>query len=207
MNGPKPFCIFLAGPNGAGKSTIYKNLDFPGVFVNADEVARGLSIADAAVRASRAGRIVLGELERLLSARIDFLYETTLSSHHSVNLLKRARDAGYETLLIFVALMSPDLHVKRVQQRVSRGGHDIPEVIIRRRYEIAFRNLSACLSISDTVMIFDNSSDGARLVLETSGGRITRNDIHPDNAFDRRVATYVAAGLGLPLEQTMRPEE
>lgn len=121
MSGSRPSCVILAGPNGGGKSTIYKNLNLPGVFVNADEVARTLDSANPEAISLQAGRQVLQTLQRLLEKRQDFVYETTLSSHQSVNLLRQVANAGYRTLVIFVALATPDLHVMRVAQRVSRG--------------------------------------------------------------------------------------
>lgn len=161
------------------------------MFVNADETARTLQAAGTAASALKAGRLVLLQLDHLIKARQDFIYETTLSSHQSVNLLKRAAGAGYETLLIFVVLAAPELHVRRVAQRVSRGGHDIPEPIIRRRYDLTFKNLAVCLRISDAAMIFDNSSSGARLVLEVNGMTVS-DYADRNNPLDRRILDLVA---------------
>jgi predicted ABC-type ATPase len=205
MNGARPSCSILAGPNGAGKSTIYKNLALPGVFVNADEVARGLDASNPEANSLRAGRLVLETLNRLIAARQDFVYETTLSSHQSVNLLRQVGESGYKTLVIFVALVTPDLHVQRVAQRVSRGGHHIPEPVIRRRYDVAFQNLTACIPLSETTMVFDNSAAGARLVLQVSGNTITHQHIDPQNSFDRRIASCIAAGVDIPIE-TILPD-
>ncbi|TWF49754.1 AAA family ATPase [Neorhizobium alkalisoli] len=205
MNGSRPSCAILAGPNGAGKSTIYKNLALPGVFVNADEVARGLDASNPEANSLKAGRLVLETLNRLIAARQDFVYETTLSSHQSVNLLRQVGESGYKTLMIFVALVSPDLHVQRVAQRVSRGGHHIPEPVIRRRYDVAFQNLTACVPLSETTMIFDNSAAGARLLLQVSGNTITHQHVDPQKSFDRRIAACVAAGLDIPVEAVLPP--
>lgn len=205
MTGHRPACVILGGPNGAGKSTIYKNLGLAGVFINADDVARSLSPSDPAASALRAGRLVVQRLAELINTRQDFIYETTLSSHQSVNLLRNASKAGHETLLIFVALATPELHVQRVAQRVSRGGHNIPEAIIRRRYDIAFNNLSVCMAISDATLIFDNSSLGARLIFETDNQRIRQSHVDPRNPLDRRIAACVAAGLDLPLDSILLP--
>ncbi|WP_117191288.1 zeta toxin family protein [Rhizobium terrae] len=206
MSDLRPFCCILAGPNGAGKSTIYKNLALSGIFVNADEVAREVNPSDPEASSLQAGRLVLLRLGELIATKQSFIYETTLSSHQSVSLLQKVSRAGYQTLLIFVALATPDLHIKRVEQRVSRGGHNIPEHIIRRRYDISFQNLIACLSVSETTMIFDNSAAGARLVVEIEDGKIVRSHADPSNPFDRRLAACVAAGLSLPLQTILPPE-
>jgi predicted ABC-type ATPase len=118
-------------------------------------------------------------------------------------LLRSARDAGYQTILIFVALATPDLHVLRVRQRVALGGHHIPEDVIRRRYRVVFSNLAECLRLSETILIFDNSADGARLVMDIEGPRIVRNHADASNAFDRRIAESVAAGLAIPLDHIL----
>jgi predicted ABC-type ATPase len=107
------------------------------------------------------------------------------------------------TTLIFVALANPDLHVLRVAQRVSIGGHDIPQDAIRRRYDIAFENLARCVAIGETTWIFDNSAEGARLVLTIHRGKVEDNHIDPLNPFDRRIAHCIAAGLGIPIASVL----
>jgi predicted ABC-type ATPase len=203
MTAERPACIVLAGPNGAGKSTIYKALSLPSPFVNADEVARELNPAKPEAASIRAGRLVLHRLAELIETRPSFTYETTLSSHQSVKLLRDAADVGYQTTLIFVALANPDLHVLRVAQRVSTGGHHIPQDAIRRRYDIAFENLSRCVSVSESTWIFDNSAEGARLVLTIQGGKVGDNYIDPLNPFDRRIAHCVASGLGITVASVL----
>lgn len=203
MTGARPSCVILGGPNGAGKSTIYKTLALPGAFVNADNVARELDPVQPEAASLRAGRMVVEKLAALIAAQESFVYETTLSSRQSVTLLRSTRDAGYQTVLIFVALSTPDLHVLRVRQRVALGGHHIPEDVVRRRYLVTFANLAECLQLSETILIFDNSADGVRLVMEIEGQRIVRNHAHASNAFDRRIAESIAAGLSLPLDHIL----
>lgn len=196
----RPECAVLAGPNGAGKSSLFENLSFPGKFINADDIARELNPSDPESASLQAGRLVVRSIEDAFSRRDDFTYETTLSSHQSLNLLKQAKDAGYGTLLIFIALNSADMHVARVAQRVSSGGHDIPEAVIRRRYDVAFDNLIKAIPLCEAVVIYDNSSPvGYRKLLTIEGGAILQNDMTA-NAFDRRIASCVAAGLSVPLE-------
>jgi predicted ABC-type ATPase len=112
---PGPECAIIAGPNGAGKSSIFKRVSLPGQFINADDVARQLNPEKASLEA---GRTVTKTLDAVLTAGADFSYETTLSSHQSLRVIRRAKGSGYRILLIFVALYSATLHVKRVRQRV-----------------------------------------------------------------------------------------
>lgn len=196
----------LAGPNGAGKSTVYRTLSLSGTFVNADDMARELDPTNPEGASIAAGRLVLDRLHSLISGRQDFIYETTLSSHQSIKLLKQAREAGYSTLLVFVALASAELHILRVAQRVSLGGHHIPEEAIRRRYLTSFENLSRAIPLCHHVVIFDNSSaEGVRRVLDITEGAVAANDLKPGNGFDARIADIVAPALEISASELFRP--
>jgi predicted ABC-type ATPase len=120
-------CTILGGPNGSGKSSLYRALAPPGEFVNADMIARHLNPADPASASLLAGRTVLRRLSALIGQRRDFVWETTLSSNQALALMRRAYTAGYEIGLVFVVLARAELNVDRVAQRVSQGGHHIPE--------------------------------------------------------------------------------
>ncbi|MFN3672927.1 MAG: zeta toxin family protein, partial [Bosea sp. (in: a-proteobacteria)] len=122
-----PVCTIFGGANGSGKSSLYTALQPPGEFVNADVFARAIA-PDAPEQASiRSGRHVLRRLDDLIANRCDFVYETTLSSHQSTQLMRRAAQAGYQFGLVFVVLAHPDLNILRVADRVRKGGHHIPE--------------------------------------------------------------------------------
>ena len=152
----------------------------------------------------QAGRLVVKGIEDAFRRREDFTYETTLTSHQSINVLKQAKDAGYQTLLIFIALSSADMHVARVAQRVRGGGHHIPEAVIRRRYNLAFDNLIKAIPLCEAVVIYDNSGPaGYRKLIGIEGEAITQNDIIAMNPFDRRIAACVAAGLNIPVESIL----
>lgn len=110
-----PECAIIAGPNGAGKSSIFKRVALPGQFINADDFARQLNPSSPEKASLEAGRMVMKTLDTVLTAGADFTYETTLSSHQSLNVVRRAKGSGYRILLIFVTLYSATLHVKRVR--------------------------------------------------------------------------------------------
>jgi predicted ABC-type ATPase len=109
-------------------------------FVNADVIAQGLSGFDPESHAVEAGRYMLAQLKRLAAERESFAFETTLASRSFAPWIDKLVDAGYEFSLIFVALPHADAAIDRVRQRVARGGHHVPNDVVRRRFERGRRN-------------------------------------------------------------------
>jgi predicted ABC-type ATPase len=144
MPKPQPTVVILARPNGAGKSTFAPELlqDTLAVseFVNADVIAHGLSAFDPEGAAMAAGRVMLARLRELAAERMSFAFETTLASRSLAPWLRGLRASGYAVHFFFLWLPSADLAVQRVVQRVSVGGHNVPEDTIRRRYRAGIRN-------------------------------------------------------------------
>ncbi|OQX79454.1 MAG: zeta toxin [Bacteroidetes bacterium 4484_276] len=161
----------IAGSNGAGKTTVSYTI-LPKIldckeFINADEIARGLSPFQPEKENINAGRLMLTKIKRLLNAGVDFAFETTLSTRSYVNLIQQAHDKGYFVTLLFFWLNTPDLAVKRVKTRVQEGGHDIPENIIRRRYDSGLRNFfQLYIPISDNWLLIDNSGEPYQVIAE-----------------------------------------
>ncbi len=123
-----PQIVILAGPSGAGKSTAASELLSPEItFLNADEIAKGLPALPSAARDVQA-------------RRQDIAIETTLASRTLAPRIERLQHEGYRFLLYFFWLPSPEMARQRVAQRVLSGGHDIPEPVIRRRYEAGLKN-------------------------------------------------------------------
>lgn len=110
-------------------------------FVNADEIAKGISPFNPEAVAIEAGRIMLQRVEFLLSRRQTFALETTLATRSYANLVKRAQEIGYQVILLFFWLPSPEMAIARVKARVAEGGHSIPEDVIERRYWLGLNNL------------------------------------------------------------------
>lgn len=135
----------IAGCNGAGKTTasytILSEMLNCDEFVNADIIAAGLSPFNPESVAFVAGRIMLNRIHELMETQIDFAFETTLSTLSYVSLIKAAHAKGYKVSLLYFWLSSPDIAVKRVAKRVSKGGHNIPSDVIERRYYRGIRNL------------------------------------------------------------------
>ena len=154
--------IVIGGPNGAGKSTLAGDLlpKHLGLleFVNADNIAAGLSPFAPETAAIPAARIMLGRMRDLIAAERSFAFETTCSGLGHARTIARCRAAGWRVTLVFLYLDSPDIAVARVAGRVAMGGHAIPEDTIRRRYRAGLRNLvSIYLPQADALWIHDNS--------------------------------------------------
>ena len=166
-----PNLYIIAGPNGAGKTTASYSL-LPDIlhcpnFVNADEIARGLSPFAPEMVNIQAGRIMLQRIEELLSQHVDFAIETTLSTRSYVQLVHRAQSLDYKVHLIFFFLETEEQAIQRVVQRVSNGGHGIPEVDIRRRFHRGIYNLlNLYMPICDSALIYNNALGDAILVAE-----------------------------------------
>jgi predicted ABC-type ATPase len=160
-----PRVVVIAGPNGAGKSTLAAEIvgKVFGIaeFVNADTIAQGLSGFSPAAVALQAGRIMLDRLDALGAAGRDFAFETTLASRSFAPRLKAWQAQGYEFQLVFLWLSDAGLAEARVCQRVTRGGHDIPADVVRRRYARGLMNLfNLYLPIADGWRVLDNSGPG-----------------------------------------------
>lgn len=155
--------FIIAGPNGAGKTTASRTI-LPDIlhcteFVNADEIAKGLSPFNPEGVAIQAGRIMLKRIEELLQHNSSFAFETTLSTKSYVSLIRKAKASGYVITLLFFYLPSAEHAAKRVMQRVLEGGHNIPYDIIVRRYSRGLENLmNLYVPICDAWFIYDNRS-------------------------------------------------
>lgn len=165
-----PYCTIIAGPNGSGKSSVYEKLQPVGEFVNADVIAAALpGDLTAGERRIRAGRVVVSRLRELIASKQDFVFETTLSSRHSLDVMREAHAAGFEVGLVFVALNDPKENVKRVRWRVKLGGHDIPVDVIIRRYEASFGHLAQAIRLARETVVIDNTQKKPVWVLKVSG--------------------------------------
>jgi len=161
----------ISGCNGAGKTTASYTI-LPEIldckeFVNADEIAKGLSPFQPEKASFEAGRIMLNRIDELFQKEVDFAFETTLSAKSYISIVKKAQSQGYFVTLIFFWLNSVELAKQRVKVRVNEGGHNIPEDVIERRYIRGIKNLfEIYLKNCDNVMLFDNSNKLPVLIAE-----------------------------------------
>jgi predicted ABC-type ATPase len=164
-----PNLYIIAGCNGAGKTTASYTI-LPEIlncleFVNADEIAKGLSPFQPETVSFEAGRIMLERINNLLDEANDFAFETTLATGSYVSFIKKAKSKGYFVTLLYFWLSSPELAIDRVKKRVESGGHNILDDVILRRYERGLINLSNLfIDVSDFSMIFDNSENSSKII-------------------------------------------
>jgi predicted ABC-type ATPase len=181
-------CIHvLAGTNGAGKSSLGGAMfrQSGADYFNPDEAALhfrstnpGMTQEEANSTAWRQGKRLL---ERAISERLDFVFETTLGGHTIAGLLQRALSEKMEVRIWYVGLASPELHIARVRSRVAAGGHNIPEAKIRERYMNSLLNLVDLMPRLTELLVYDNSEEAdprrgiaprPRLLLHMDRGKI-----------------------------------
>lgn len=153
--------LVLAGPNGSGKSTltdylIEAGVDF-GEYINPDVIAAALD-APEPERSRRAQAIADHHRDRCLSRRLSFSFETVMSHPSKVDFMIRAVDAGYDVTVYFVCTTDPEINVRRVEQRVSLGGHDVPRERIVARYWRTLDLLCHAALVARRTVLFDNSA-------------------------------------------------
>lgn len=165
MTGTTPQIHVIAGTNGAGKSSVAGTALRlrGGNYYNPDEVARRYLQRNPALSAEAANGLAWAQgrrqLERAIELRQHYMFETTLGGDTITGLLLKAANMGLEALIWYVGLSSPDLHVRRVAERVARGGHAIPEATIRRRYDSSRANLIRLAPHLTELKLWDNSAE------------------------------------------------
>lgn len=157
-----PKLIIFAGANGAGKTTAAEYL-IPRLkikeFVNADEIARGLSPFDPAKQGSEAGKIVVQRTDKLIAEGKSFAIETTLAGRTLAARIKRARKAGYIIEMHYMFCADINMNLRRITLRVKQGGHHVPADDVRRRYWRSLKNLSRVYgALCDKITLYDTTS-------------------------------------------------
>ncbi len=162
--------IIIAGPNGAGKTTFAREFlptdEACLQFVNADLIAAGLSPFAPEAAAIQAARLMLTQIADHLKHCRSFALETTLSGLGYARQIPQWRAAGYAVALHFLALLSAEMAIERVAQRVRQGGHNIPEAVIRRRFAAGRANLARYCALVDVWDVYDNSGPAPILMNE-----------------------------------------
>jgi len=163
--------LIIAGPNGAGKTTFAREfLPAEGhcpTFINADLIAAGLSPFHPELMAVEASRLMLEHVRQMVAKREDFAVETTLAGRAYLSMIRQWKQIGYTVKIVFLRLDSPEMAVARVQHRVRMGGHNIPEPIIRRRYEKGWSNFQNMYKgLVDNWQIYDATTTPPILIDE-----------------------------------------
>lgn len=161
--------VIIAGPNGSGKTTFAREFlpheaDCP-IFVNADLIAAGLAPFQPETAAMQAGRIMLNEIRENVERKQSFAFETTLSGKAYSRQIPEWQVHGFHVSLYFLALDTPEIAIARVAARVAQGGHNIPEALVRRRFDAGLRNFETLYKpLVDHWMLYDNTGDEPLLV-------------------------------------------
>ena len=177
MPSRKPTIYLIAGCNGAGKTTFAKEF-LPTEakclrYLNVDEIARGLSPLAHDASAVKAAKLLLHELHDAIDHHQTFALETTLSGLTYLRLLRQARQRGYIVKLFYLWLPSPDVAIRRVRERVRKGGHHVPAADIRRRFGRSLANLFRYyLPLTETWSLLDNSGNTPKAVADFHDGEI-----------------------------------
>ncbi|MEN8122580.1 MAG: zeta toxin family protein [Bacteroidota bacterium] len=182
----------ISGCNGAGKTTasytILPEMLNCSEFVNADEIAKGLSPFNPNNVAIKAGRLMLNRIKELIEKGEDFAFETTLSTRSYTNTIKRAQEAGYLVTVLYFWLNSKELAIERVKVRVEEGGHDIPKDVIKRRYDLGIKNMfNLYIPIADYWMFIDNSNTAFELIAD---GEMNKMNVNNENRWDELKSKY-----------------
>lgn len=182
----------IAGPNGAGKTTFARKF-LPKYancrnFVNADLIAAGMSPFSPETAAVRAGRLMLEEIRYFSDRRASFAFETTLSGRSNLALIQKLRADGYKIHLFFLMVSSVEVALSRIKERVLKGGHDVPEVVVRRRFDRSFRNfLRAYCDAADSWYLLDNTSTTPATVAFKEGEKLRIID---ERTYESLLARY-----------------
>jgi predicted ABC-type ATPase len=161
--------VIIAGPNGAGKTTFAEQFllgeaECP-EFINADLIARGLAPFAPGTVDFEAARIMLSQIRAHAKAGKSFAFETTLSGTAYARLIPKWQSAGFHVGLVFLSLPQVEIALARIRARVSQGGHDVPEPVVRRRFERGLKNFEQVYrKLVDSWALYDSSGQAPALI-------------------------------------------
>lgn len=169
----------IAGPNGAGKTTFaYKHFEKmveSGLFLNADEIAKEISLKNLQSLAIRSGRKLLEQRFQFIESRKSFVLESTLATRTLAVALRTAKSHGFKIILYYLWVSTPKLCDFRVKDRVSKGGHNIPLNIIFRRYFLSMKYFKTYFEIADEAYIYSADALPTLIAAKTKGSLIIEN--------------------------------
>jgi len=155
----KPMILVLAGPNGSGKSTITEYFEKVGTYTNADDI-----VAATAMSNEEAAEFVDKRRYESIEKKEDFTFETVLSSEYKLDILTKAKEAGYFIKCVFVLTIDPLVNVARVKVRVVSGGHNVEKDTIIKRYYKSLDNIKKLMKICDIMHVYDNTIEPVRII-------------------------------------------
>lgn len=172
-----PIYTMIGGVNGAGKSSLTGVLKAQrtdlGLIIDVDRLARQNG------GFLEGGRIALQEMSRCLREGLSFTQETTLSGQRPVRAARQARQTGYTVRLYYVGISSEAEALRRIANRVAKGGHDIPAQDVHRRYAERYDALAAVLPYCDEATFFDNENGFVEVAEYRNGELICKGEYRP----------------------------
>lgn len=173
LNSTKPQMIFIAGSNGSGKSTLWKVAEFGKslLFLNVDDKFKELKSANPEALFKEASDWRNSEMSRLIKSGESFGAETVFDEG-KLGYISRAKKKGFETSIHFIALESADMAVERVRQRVQKGGHDVPEESVRRKWQESLDVANLAVERADAMFFYDNTGDIPVCVAKFRAGKV-----------------------------------
>ncbi len=189
----KPSVYIIGGPNGAGKTTFAREF-LPNYadcknFINADLIAQGVSPFSPEAAAFRAGRLMLEEIDLYAKRGENFGFETTLSGRSYLSLIRRLKRRGYDVHFFYLWVPSVELALSRIRGRVLLGGHDVPAIDVRRRFDRSIRNfLLHYRPLADSWTLFDNTTAMPRVIASEEHDQLQVGDARLYNNLVERYA-------------------
>jgi len=158
----KKVLYIFAGVNGAGKSTLYNsgNLDDNIKYstrINTDEIVRKIGDWKNNSDQIKAAKIAINLRNDCLQYEKSFNEETTLTGKTILKTIDKAKELGYELQLFYVGVDNPEIAKERIRNRVEKGGHNIADEIVEKRYYESLKNLKQVITKFDEVYLYDNS--------------------------------------------------
>jgi predicted ABC-type ATPase len=154
----QPEVRVYAGPNGSGKSTLTQILGTFGHYINADEIQKQLAISN--LKAAQTAEKMRNDA---IAQSINFSFETVLSTDRNLKLLQKAKQQGYFIKVFYVLTKTPLVNLRRIQSRITKGGHDVPRDKVISRYHKALKLLPELIKVADVIHIYDNSDEYVRI--------------------------------------------
>lgn len=175
MPDTSPIIYLIGGPNGAGKTTFAKQF-LPAVgikeFLNADSLAAGLSPLDPPLAATRAARLLLSRWKELVDEKQSFAVESTVSGRTYATMIRAAKVQGYRLHLAYLSLATVQHSIRRVRERVKKGGHDVPVSGLKRRFLPSVHNFFGLyIPLADSALLYNTSLKTPRLVATWRAGK------------------------------------
>jgi len=162
----QPIAIFLLGTNGSGKSTLRSYLDLSEITINIDPDLLNKAYKNKYPKTYEieSAKEALCQINNAIDKGINFCIESTLAGHGTMQRIKKAKASGFFVVAYYVSLDSVEINLERIKQRVSKGGHDIPEATVRKRFIESKNNLEKIKNSFDKLYLIDNSSPRFKLL-------------------------------------------